>query len=90
MSRWLSSFALYALLLAVHVHGLPSPVTFARRDQRLSDALYAFNDDDGHANKTYAPLAGCESACQSMVANLQTCDDDSCICTQDGVNSFSE
>lgn len=46
----------------------------------------ASDDDD----KTYTPPAACQDACDPLIEALDQCEDDSCICSQSGIDALFE
>lgn len=87
----LSLLSLAAVLLLSHLpHAHGSPLLFLSARSPLNDHDDNFTALFESAKKRYSPLAGCEAACQPFVADLKTCEDDSCICTQSGLDHFSE
>ena len=95
--------ALYACLLlllfansSIHVHGAPTTSSWSQsqasasalRPDGISQILKSNSTDA--PKRAYSPLAGCESSCGAFLDDLKTCEDDSCICNQDGLNHFSE
>jgi hypothetical protein len=39
---------------------------------------------------SYQPPPSCSAPCHALLENLAKCEDDSCVCSQDGMNSFIE
>lgn len=46
----------------------------------------ASDDND----KTYTPPSACQDACNALIEALDQCEDDSCICSQSGIDAFFE
>jgi len=52
----------------------------------LRSAVY----NDSMTPRTYTPPSTCQETCGDLLAALAKCEDDSCVCSQTGVDAFFE
>ena len=82
---WLAYFTPYT------VHGAPTlKYTNSRRQTSdLNSALLrSFVRNDTMDPEGYTPPSTCTTPCEDLLTILETCEDDSCVCNQSGVNAF--
>ena len=68
-------------------------IAHARRHAKAFELLpyhqnASSSSSDEQADRTYTPPGECQDACATLVNALAKCEDDSCICSQSGVDAF--